>query len=468
LTWGNDIPPQAGESISIPKGQHLLVDIDETPEVFAVIVEGSLLFAPNADPSHHRTFDAHYVMIKGGYMEVGTEEFPYTSHLTITMHGNKYSPSLPIFGNKVIGVHYGRLEMHGVSRDHTWTRLNATANAGDSMLILDVEVDWQTGEEIVLAGTVFENIESETRFITKVEGNIVYLDRPLEFTHIGVIPTFGGIEMPMKGEVGLLTRNVLFRGDPETSSLDQYGAAIMIHSPGDDSSIARICYCELTDVGQAFKLGRYPIHFHMIGNVVESHVVGNAIHKTYNRAITTHAVHYFTVQDNVAYDTMGHTFFIEDAIETNNYFDHNLGIKVKASFSLLNTDVTPGGFWITHPNNIFINNAIANTDAYGFWFDMKEHSIGPSFDVNICGFNDKLGRFARNSAHSVHKYGLRIFHGLIPRTFPCLDTPYDGNYIANGKTDPYWKNPVIPAVFEDSVFWRNGHAGAIMERSGAV
>lgn len=131
----------------------------------------------------------------------------------------------------------------------------------------------------------------------------------------------------------------------------------------------------------------------MIGHVMESHVIGNAIHQTYNRAITTHGVHYFHVQHNVAFDTMGHTFFIEDAIETNNYYDHNLAIKIASSFSLLNTDVTPGGFWITHPNNIFTNNAIANSDAYGFWFDMKEHSIGPSFDINVCGFNDKLGRF---------------------------------------------------------------------------
>jgi len=87
-TWGHDIPPQKHESISIPQGQHLLVDVDSTPEVFAVIVEGSLLFAPNSDPTHLRSFDAHYIMIRGGYMEVGTEEFPYTSHITITMHGN--------------------------------------------------------------------------------------------------------------------------------------------------------------------------------------------------------------------------------------------------------------------------------------------------------------------------------------------------------------------------------------------
>jgi len=139
--------------------------------------------------------------------------------------------------------------MHGIPRQITWTRLNQTANAGDTQIVLDDVVDWNEGEEIVLAGTVFEPIEYETRIIAAVNGNVVTLTEPLEYTHIGVNPTYGGIEMPMKGEVGLLTRNILYRGDPKTSNVEKYGATIMIHSPGDDSSIARICYCELMNVG---------------------------------------------------------------------------------------------------------------------------------------------------------------------------------------------------------------------------
>ena len=46
-------------------------------------------------------------------MEIGTEEFPYTSKLTITMHGDEYTPALPIYGNKVIAVRNGILDMHG-------------------------------------------------------------------------------------------------------------------------------------------------------------------------------------------------------------------------------------------------------------------------------------------------------------------------------------------------------------------
>lgn len=212
----------------------------------------------------------------------------------------------------------------------------------------------------------------------------------------------------------------------------------MIHSKGDETSVGRIAYMELRDVGQAFRLGRYPLHFHMIGTVYKSYVKGNSIYQTYNRAVTTHGVFYFTVKDNVAYKTMGHTFFIEDAVETQNLYDHNLSIDTRASNSLLNTDQTPGAFWITHPDNYIRNNAIAGSDAYGYWYDMMETATGPSFDPNVCPEFSKLGEFRDNTAHSFKKYGLRIHHALIPRTYPCQDSPYDHDYLENGKDDPYW------------------------------
>ena len=82
----------------------------------------------------------------------------------------------------------------------------------------------------------------------------------------------------MRAEVGLLSRNVVFRGDPETSFENQYGATIFLHSSGDDSLTGRISYVELTDVGQAFKVGRYAVHFHMIGAVHNSYAKGCGTH----------------------------------------------------------------------------------------------------------------------------------------------------------------------------------------------
>ena len=107
-----------------------MVDVDSTPILSFINVEGSLIFPPDDDPDHLRTLDAHYILVKGGYMEVGTEENRYTSKITITMHSSKFDPNLPIFGNKVIGVNYGILEMHGIERPVTWTDLKETAEIG--------------------------------------------------------------------------------------------------------------------------------------------------------------------------------------------------------------------------------------------------------------------------------------------------------------------------------------------------
>jgi len=135
-TWGYDLSPREGEAVNIPKGLHLLVDIDSTPVLSFINVEGSLIFAPDSDPEHVRTFDAYYVLVQGGYMEVGTEEFRYTSKMVITMHSTKYDPNLPIFGNKVIGVHYGTLEMHGIERKKTWSELDVTVESGATEITL--------------------------------------------------------------------------------------------------------------------------------------------------------------------------------------------------------------------------------------------------------------------------------------------------------------------------------------------
>ena len=157
----------------------------------------------------------------------------------------------------------------------------------------------------------------------------------------------------------------------------------MIHAPGDEGVIGRIENLQLEDVGQAFLLGKYPIHYHMIGRVTNSYVKNNAIMRSYNRGTTLHGVKYLRVERNCIWDAMGHTIFVEDGAETKNYIAYNVVAGTKPSFSLLNTDQTPGNFWITHPDNIFVGNRAAGSVNYGYWMDYQDTAIGPSFDPNI-------------------------------------------------------------------------------------
>jgi hypothetical protein len=289
---------------------------------------------------------------------------------------------------------------------------------------------------------------------------VLTLTSNLVYKHYAAIDSYGtpgyptGDFIEIRAEVGLLTRNVKYQGDPGTSATNQYGAHIMVHSPGDETSIGRIDYTEFFNVGQAFQLGRYPIHFHMIGTVNKSYVVGNAVHQSFNRGTTIHGVHYLRILRNVYYDCMGHTVFIEDAIETKNRIEYNLVVNTKPSFSLLNTDSTPACFWITHPDNIFIGNNAAGSARYGFWFDLQDHPIGPSATSDICPFTEPLGAFRDNTAHSVGRYGLRIFHGHIPRVNGCA-----------GISD---SNPIVTAYYQDYLGYKNGRNGIIGASQGAT
>ena len=145
---------------------------------------------------------------------------------------------------------------------------------------------------------------------------------------------------------------------------------IFIHAKDIDQhlAIARISYSEFTEVGQAFRVGRYPIHFHINGNASSSYVRGNGIHRSFNRACTIHAVDNLVVEHNVAFNVKGLSFFIEDGVEENNIVQYNLAVFTRMSNSLLNPDIQPGSFWIVNPNNIVQHNAVAGSTHFGYWF----------------------------------------------------------------------------------------------------
>ncbi len=274
----------------------------------------------------------------------------------------------------------------------------------------------------------------------------------------------------MRGEVGLLTRSVKFLGD-STSKANKYGGHIMLHSPGDESLIGRFSYMELRHVGQAFNLGRYPLHFHMIGRVTKSYIRGCSFAHTFNRATTLHGVHYLTIENNVMFDAMGHTVFIEDAAETKNRIIKNLVISTRASNSLLNTDQSPACFWITHPDNIFIDNVCAGSQRYGFWFDMQKTATGPSKSDSICPLGERLGQFEGNVAHSVGRYGLRIFHEHTPRTNPCKAFKSSvaedlTKTSAQMEAEAFADNEPIEAVYSNFLGYKCGRTALITEITG--
>ena len=388
----------------------------------------------------------------------------------------------------------GTLDLHGKPLAVTWTRLATTVEAGGTKIVLQEAVDWEVGGRIVIASTSFSQRENEEADIVAIDSTHTCLTVsrvprpdetvnsypvPLMYRHISVQQTVGGVQVETRAEVGYLTRNVVVRGnrledrvrvvedcsdgfnvgmfDTQTcfegrfgSEIvdDQFGSQIMLHAARQDEHLVtgRIEYVEVTHAGQAFQLGRYPIHFHLNGNVSGSYVRGCAIHHTFNRAVTVHAVNYLLVERNVAFDVLGHAYFLEDGVEEYNVIQDNLGVFVRGSSSLLNVDITPATFWIVNPRNIVRRNAAAGGTHFGFWYRLEEHPSGPSFTDKVCPRKIPLLEFSNNSAHSFGWYGLWVF----PRYHPTVEGTCDSS--TPGKVE-----------FTNFLSWRNQRGAEFTE-----
>ncbi|CAF3424464.1 unnamed protein product [Rotaria sp. Silwood1] len=130
----------------------------------------------------------------------------------------------------------------------------------------------------------------------------------------------------------------------------------------------------------------------------------------------------------------------EDGVETGNILNGNLAVFVRTSSSLLNEDVTPAAFWVTNPNNIVVNNAVAGGTHFGYWYRMLRTPDGPSFAMypNYCPYRRQFGRFFNNSVHSVGRFGVWIF----PEYSPTVA----GNC---------WNDAPYQAIFDGLISWKN-------------
>uniref|UniRef100_A0A3B3X637 G8 domain-containing protein n=1 Tax=Poecilia mexicana TaxID=48701 RepID=A0A3B3X637_9TELE len=485
FTWRGLPPPERGSLAVIAKGQTVLLDAS-TPVLKMLLIQGGTLMFDEADLE----LQAENILITdGGRLQIGQEGAPFQHKAIITLHGHLRSPELPVYGSKTLAVREGVLDLHGIPVPVTWTHLAQTAANGSATLTLMEAVTWKPGEEIVIASTGHRHSqrENEVRTIAAVSagGKTLTLTESLTFSHLGVAATLpDGAVFEARAEVGLLTRNVVVRGSQnldwsdeveacpdgfntgefatqtcfqgrfgEEIGSDQFGGCIMFHAPrpGENLALGRLEYVEIFHAGQAFRLGRYPIHWHLMGDInYKSYVRGCAIHQTFNRAVTIHNTHRLLVEHNVIYDIMGGAFFIEDGIETENILQYNLAVFVKQSTSLLNDDVTPAAYWVTNPNNIIRHNAAAGGTHFGFWYRMHDNPDGPSYDPNVCQKRVPLGEFSNNTVHSQGWFGLWIFQEFFPmKDGRCTSTTPE------------------PAVFHSLTTW-NCEKGAEWVNVGAV
>ncbi len=420
-TWSGGLVPQAGGKVTIASGQIVLLDVSP-PALNGLTINGKLSFSDASDLE----LTTEWIMVFGE-LEIGTETNPFTHNATITLIDNVPGEQLMGMGDRGIMMSGGTLNLHG-NRTNAWTKLSATAEAGSSTIeVLDAS-QWQAGDEIVLASTDYNPRQAERRTIAAINDNTITLNQALEYMHFGEI-TFGVDE---RGEVGLLTRNIKVQAS-EDAAESYFGGHIMAMV----TSKMYVEGVELNRMGQHMELARYPIHWHLVGEGGNGQYIRNAaIHDTYNRCVTVHGTNDLQVENNVTWNTVGHCFFMEDGIESGNAFIHNLAIQTKChptlecvpnnlaangeldnqnrgelrriSFSgehtLLPSDNTAASYWITNPDNSYIDNVAAGSDSTGFWFSIPMHPngafLGSEDSLNTWPRRTPLRAFRGNVAHS--------------------------------------------------------------------
>jgi cell migration-inducing and hyaluronan-binding protein len=470
-SWPDGKVPHEGEAVTIGRDRNVVLDVSP-PWLRSLTIEGRLSFSDARDLG----LTTDWIYVPGGELDIGSEAHPHTRKATITLTDKVPGEDINTMGDRGIMLVKGVLSLHG-DRRNSWTKLADTAKAGSTEIkVLDAS-GWRKGDVIVLASTDFDPHQAEKRTIAAVEGNTIRFDQPLEYMHFGRITD--GVDE--RGEVGMLTRNILIQASADAEKT-YFGGHIMAMA-GSKMYVSGI---ELNRMGQNMHLARYPIHWHILGEGQGQYIENSSIHDTYSRCVTVHGTNDVRVENNVTYNTVGHCFFMEDAVEHGNRFIRNLAILTKchpdgkpcvptnlgpfgaeggknfnlagqdAKDVLIPSDNTASSFWITNPDNTYIDNVAAGSEATGFWLATPVHPTGAFLNKpgseNIWPRATRLREFKGNVAHS-------NFDGFMFDRGPRSDGHFGpgGHMALANPADP--KSPVVETVYEDLTSYKNRNSG---------
>jgi hypothetical protein len=481
-TWEGGAVPGAGSKVLVRPGHAVLYDVVSEQAIRAVFVGGALRFATDRDTR----LDVGLIKIQAGEecvedgfacdvhlaapdpkevrpsLEVGTVEQPvdagHSARIRLVYFDGTDKETLPA----IISCG-GRMEFHGAPMSRTWLKLGATAKAGDADVTLTEPVTgWKAGDRVIVTATRRDESESgtrrpgkrnrkvftEERTIKAVDGVRVTIDAPLEFDHLGAGET--------RGEIANLSRNVVV----ESADPDKIRGHTMYHR----HSAGSISYAEFRHLGKENVLGKYSLHFHLLGSTMRgASVIGASIWDSGNRWITIHGTNYLVVRDCVGYQSVGHGFFLEDGTEAYNVLDRNLAVQSykgkKLPKQVLPFDQNEGsGFWWANNLNSFTRNVACESDKYGYRFEASRTSQmkltmpvlqpdGERRDVDIRTL--PFVRFEDNEEHSDGLYGFNLGEG-VDRVGPDVKHPL---VIRNMKLwDVHYAfRPEIPSVLVENM-----------------
>jgi RNA polymerase sigma factor (sigma-70 family) len=436
-TWEGGQVPTGNVRVLVREGHRVLYDIKATQAIRSLTISGTVAFAQDKDTR----LDAGLIKIQPGE-DPSEDGFDCEAHVSApdaakprpALEVGTPDQPLPAKHSALIRLVYiegmekescpaivccgGRMDFHGAPLSRTWVKLGANAKKGDAMIMLAEAVSgWKIGDRIIVTGTERtptsgqsnagpdpKGTTTEERTIQAIDGNQLTLNAPLEHGHLG-----DGL---YRGEVANLSRNVVIE------SADPGGERG--HTMYHKYSAGAISYAEFRHLGKPGVLGRYALHYHLVGDTMRgSYVIGASIWDSGNRWLTIHGTNYLIVRDNVGYKSKGHGFFLEDGTEVYNVLDRNLAVAARIAKPLpkqvIAFDKNDGaGFWWANSLNTFTRNVATENGEYGFRYEAMEPMVLPiqqpdgsrkALDIRTLPFV----RFDDNEGHSqTGKYEVKM------------------------------------------------------------
>ncbi len=421
MIWDSKNVPLFGDNVVISSGTVVTYDVYSTNAIGNLMIDGKLVFSRFKSTN----LDVGNIEVSPtGRLEIGTKDNPIPSRYSATVR----------FVMDTSGEHglmiKGQGEIHGAPVEKTFTKLasDAAVSKGTSTLFVQDDVqDWTPGGKIIITTTGRHSC-TEVNTIQTAMGRSIILANPLKCYHSG--------KEPARADVALLTRNVVITSkDPNLRG----------HTMFMENAKGSISYAEFVNLGPQNMLGRYPIHFHKMGDASKDmYVQGASIWNSTNRWITIHSSNGVTLRDNVGYNSVGHGYFLEAGDEISNTIDHNIGILTKVG-SLIPSDAASSVFWLENPRNTITNNIAVQGQYFGYKYDVpnRVQDIRSVGKVNLRTL--PILNFVNNEAHNNGVYGLWTSAGA----------QYDA------------KNQTVPtSSIKNFLSWRNGSWGIYMAGRG--
>jgi hypothetical protein len=207
----------------------------------------------------------------------------------------------------------GRMDFHGQPMNRAWVKLGDTIRIGNRHILLaEPLTGWPIGDRILLTTTSHDPLlgngretegphttlrepgrtQTEERFITAIQGAQLTVDRPVIYEpgqkrlidlmpHEDVVSGKVDRRVWVSGEVANLSRNdVVEFASP---------AGVRGHTIYPRHSAGSIGYAEFRHLGKENVLGRYPVHFHLIGDTMRgTSVLGASIWDSQNHCMAIH------------------------------------------------------------------------------------------------------------------------------------------------------------------------------------